>query len=689
MIRFRIFHAVVLLFALTGAERMAIANENTLSTNTTGMIGLNTVPTARMDQAGTMRAGISTLDPHNHAFIGLQVAKPLYVNLRQSMYITSAGQKPDFVYPGMDIKLRLKEEGRYMPEIAFGMDAPLGHQRFSSEYFALSKRWYDFDFTAGIAWGRQGSAGHIKNPLATLSSHFDRERNFGSEDATTPSDWFTGKEIGFFGGVEYFTPIQGLSLKADIGANDYVSEKAQIADFNKPAPWSLGFNYSPKDWVSLGASVIGFDKVMARVSFQGNIFDWGGKSHKDNPAPAGDGMFDKVWGYIQRGMDAPEKINFGKIRTVKQDLRAIIHINDYQPTAMQIGQAAHELLKDAKPNIQTITVIPVGSGLRGQAITLSRRDLEQAFIKNTGSPEELWQDAVFANDKRSITKKTGTHKFKLIPEIGFSIEEETTHLYRTSLIGEQRKEWKHGFVTGSSVRLNIKDNLHRLSKFRDTSDGTIRGNARSFAKNRLNVERTYASWMKTILPDLHFAATAGYLEEMFMGYGGEILYRPFGSPFAIGAEAWNVYKRDPETAMALGVMEGSHFTGHLNLYYDIPDTDITTFIKAGEFIGGDVGLSGGAQMRLENGMKIKGIVTATDDPEKDFFGGDKNVYAGLQVSLPLGDLKFLPQGSEARMKIMPIGRNDAQEIDKPESLYDITEPMSYRHLGRNWQAVQK
>ncbi len=112
-----------------------------------GMTGLNTVPTARMDAPGTARIGVSHLDPHNHAFIGFQIAKPLYINLRQSMMVSSVGEKPDTVYPGMDFKLRLKEEGRYAPELVFGMDSALGHKRFSSEYFALSKRVYDFDFT--------------------------------------------------------------------------------------------------------------------------------------------------------------------------------------------------------------------------------------------------------------------------------------------------------------------------------------------------------------------------------------------------------------------------------------------------------------------------------------------------------------------------------------------------------------
>jgi hypothetical protein len=215
----------------------------------------------------------------------------------------------------------------------------------------------------------------------------------------------------------------------------------------------------------------------------------------------------------------------------------------------------------------------------------------------------------------------------------------------------------------------------------------VRSDASNFAANPVLVDRSYLSWMKTIVPDLHFAATAGYLEEMFAGIGAELLYRPFDSPFAIGIEGWQAHKRTPDTFMALGIEEEGSFTGHLNLFYDIPDTDITAFAKVGKYLGGDYGATAGLQTQFANGMKVKGFVTATDQKDKDVFGESTNIYGGLQLAIPLGDLLFIPQGSEARMKVAPMARDAGQALDKPVSLYDLTEPMSYRHLGRNWQEV--
>ncbi len=669
MFRFLKFHAFVLLCTWACAGNMAYASETTYSTTQTGMIGLNTVPTARMDKEGTVRIGMGTADPYNHGFIGFQIAKPLYINLRQSMLVSSLTKEPQRVYPGMDIKLRIASEGKLSPDIVFGMDSLMGHKRFSSEYFALSKRYYDFDFTGGIAWGRLGSRGHFKNPLANISSHFKRERDYNDEDSAAPSDWFTGEEIGFFGGVEYFTPIKELSLKADFNADAYSGERSSF-DFKRPSPWSFGFSYSPKDWVSIGASMLGTDKIMARLSLQGNLFEWG-KNYKQQPPK-----------------DEIPLVRAEDITIEGSKMTGYLELDARDSSIMQIGRAAKSLAIHADKNIKTITIIPMSDGTKGAAMTFSRRDLEQAELHHRGSPEEIWQDLEFKDHKGLSFSIASPRTLKLVPELSFSPgEEETTHLARASLLVEEQKNWGYGIVTGDSIRVNIADNLSRMAEFKSINSQSIRSDADYFTLNRINMERSYISFLNTPLTDIHFSASGGYLEEMFAGYGAEVLYRPHQSPFSIGLEAWKLYKRDPLTPMAAGIFEDSYKTGFLNFYYEVPDTDITAFAKVGQFIGGDKGVNAGAQMRFSNGMKMRGSFTVSDANEKDVFGKDYNMQAGLELSVPFGRMKYIPKGSEARIKTQPIGRDDGAVLDKPIDLYEVTEPTAYRHLARNWQEV--
>ena len=210
------------------------------SRNLYGSLGLNTTPSARHDPAGFITATISTSDPYVHGSISAQLSDNFNITLRQSAEVSNITDDPDRFYPGIDLRLKLLNEDTYAPAMTLGLNSAFGHKRFASEYLVASKRYKDLDFSAGIAWGRLGSAAHISNPLSILGSHFDKRRDLSSENPNTMKNWFTGEDIGFFGGVEYFLPafknIDGVSLKADWGADRYIIEQQNIDGFDAPDP---------------------------------------------------------------------------------------------------------------------------------------------------------------------------------------------------------------------------------------------------------------------------------------------------------------------------------------------------------------------------------------------------------------------------------------------------------------------
>ncbi len=356
------------------------------STNVMGMLGLNTIPNARFDEAGTMRIGMGTTDPYLHSFIGFQLADPLYVNIRQTSEISGLNDSADRLYPGVDFKLKLLEENNNRPAVAIGINSAFGHKRTASEYLSFSKRFHNFDFTGGVAWGQLGSAGHIKNPLSALSSHFEQRRNYNSEETQYFNDWFTGEDIGFFGGVEYFTPLDGLSLKGEYGANDYVGERS-ITGFNAPAPWSVGLNYQPTEWIDLSASAIGTDKLMARISLQSNAKKWIGRDYKKT----------KNIGVISPRPDN-KKIDFKNhkptiINSIYSDsnkISADIEISNHNNAGVIIGRTARYLSNIAKPNIEIIELNLSNNKLKGPSLKLLRHDIERASLDNISNPEEIW-----------------------------------------------------------------------------------------------------------------------------------------------------------------------------------------------------------------------------------------------------------------------------------------------------------
>lgn len=179
--------------------------------------------------------------------------------------------------------------------------------------------------------------------------------------------------------------------------------------------------------------------------------------------------------------------------------------------------------------------------------------------------------------------------------------------------------------------------------------------------------------------------TGGYLEEMYGGLGGEILYRPFGKRFAFGADAWLARKRDPETFLNTGYTYDGLLTGHINGWYDFPDRDLTLQARFGRYLAEDFGATLSLQKGFENGAKLEGFVTVSNDADFDLFGGTTHAYHGVRLSLPLGSVRYVPSGSELRISAAPFGRDIGQSLDAPIKLYDTTEALSYDHIARYWK----
>ncbi len=641
------------------------------STNVTGALGLITVPNARMEKQGTARIGVGYSDPYTHGFIGFQFTDYLYAGLRQTTEGSGFGNSAENLLPGLDLKVRLMEETKNRPAIVLGFESAIGHTQTGSEYIALSKRYNNFDFTGGIAWGRLGSAGHIKNPLSFIS-HFDQDRNLGANASQNTSDWFTGEQIGFFGGVEYDTRLKDVSVKAEYGADDYTA--AQLtAGFDAPDPWAIGLNYQPWNSIDLGIGVIGGEQVMARLSVQNKLQNWGGR-----PSPQQQSVD------LRSPRPTDRKIKKGPTR---------LGLSAYSPISHQIGRTARLHADKMQPDQEDITIKLHHKGLKGPVVTLIRSDLEKAVLHKAKTPEEIWHDAHIAKNKDGIfsfkreRKKEKSLRLILHNQISLS-QFDTAPLYRTSILTEYDRPLKYGFLVGGRARLNIADNLKRLREVQTLQTSNLRSDEEAFAMQFIAIDQFYSGWLHSINSDTHIALTGGYLEEMFSGYGGEILYRPFDKNYAIGVEAFKAQKRTP--GKAFGVQENLNddlTTAHLNLFYEPPNKDMTFYLKAGRFLAGDYGATAGLQTTFNNGAQLEGFITQTNEEDLTLLGNVSDTFGGIRLRLPIGNAPLIPHGSEIRLDAEPFSRGTGQVLDRPLQLYEVTEPLSARRIQQSWHSL--
>lgn len=664
-----------------------------------GALGLNTTYNARHDKAGTIRAGLSTLDPYLHGMINLQLTPRLQIGLRQSALISDINGPADRLFPGVDLKIKVLDERKYIPALSLGIQSALGHKRMAGEYLAFSKRYEDIDFTTGMAWGRLGTAAHMNNPLGMISSHFDKRRTLDGEAPNSLEDWFTGKDIGFFAGLEYNPPVTGLSLKADWGADRYIVEQNSF-DFDPPDPWALGLNYSPADWMNIGFALIGGEKLMGHLNLQNPL----------SGLPPGKKRAEKtVMRPYRTGLSLPGRMetsaqmeNIQLYGTQKNTAEAwtMLDLKQSQTLPQQIGRAAQHMSNHAGEYIEALHITPAMHGLYGPTIRLMRRDLEQALVRHQGSADEIWRHVEFSDMPPPALAPENlyqTHRiaaghidrFTLTLDNQVSLsEEDSGFLYRTALLLGHRKKLSNRLMAGTEIRLNLHDNLHRLRQFRQTPILPVRSNIDDFTERTLSVDRAYFGYLRTIKPGFHMAVSAGILEEMYSGFGGEVLYRPFGKTLAVGAEAFQLFKRDPDAPLNLG-LNGDHIlSGHLNVWYEFPNTEMNLKLSAGRYLAEDLGSTVSLQKRFSNGLSVEAFLTATNKADPDIFGSTTHLYSGLKFRLPIGNLhKFIPDDSAVTLTAAQLGRDSGQKLDRPLPLYELTEPFSYRHITQNWTSV--
>jgi hypothetical protein len=691
----------------------------------TGATGLVTVPDARFEPAGTLRASVAQANPYWHGTIGVQVAEPLWLGLRQTAWAARPGAEPQGFYPGLDAKIRLMREGGHRPALALGLQGAVGHRRMAGEYLVASKRFHDLDVTLGLGWGRFAGAAVAKNPLRLLGGHFDGPRSTGTDgaDAARAADWFTGPDVGLLAGVAWHTPVPGLTLKADTSGQDWAPEAASslIDPTYKDRPhWSIGADWSPPraPWLNLGAGTLGGTVFAGRVTLATNVARWPVAPYKARPGPKLPHVPVPDFLAFWRGPgDESASLAVKNLGQKGPQARLAVALDPALPGPLQIGRAACTHLTTAPKEVRGVAVVPYVLSFRGPVLHLPRPALDKA-TQGRISPEELWH-ATTIDPTHALRPPPPKEKSRSALSALGGLFGETWHgpghparwritlegqgslsafdhgaPYRTSVVFA-RREHRPGkaMAGGMALRVNLVDNLTSALSGRPVYINPARSNVAAFADKVAVLEDAYTAWTHTFRPGVYGAVTTGYLEEMYMGTGAEVLWRPYASRFALGAEAWWLGKRSPETFLALGVDggNGAVATGHVTLHYDLPEgwwgQDVALALSAGRYLAGDVGATLALRKGFRNGVTLRALATATNGHDIGPYGERLGAYAGLALEIPLGSVPYVPKGSTMRLVGAPLGRNAGQRLRKPLDIYEATRPLSLPRMAAEWGGV--
>jgi Exopolysaccharide biosynthesis protein YbjH len=195
-----------------------------------------------------------------------------------------------------------------------------------------------------------------------------------------------------------------------------------------------------------------------------------------------------------------------------------------------------------------------------------------------------------------------------------------------------------------------------------------------------NLEGTYTF---RLAPDVFVKAKAGYLESMFAGGGGEILWRPEGARWALGADIYQVWQRDFDRLF--GLQNYHQTTGHISLYYDSPWYDLNFELRAGQYLAGDRGFTLQITRRFSTGVEIGAFATKTNVSAAQF--GEGSFDKGLIIRIPLGWVAPIETQSQIAMDLRPVQRDGGQVLAADATLYDETRATSEGELLRQQSGI--
>jgi hypothetical protein len=253
-----------------------------------GSSGVLQTPTARHFNQGDLIVGGSSIWPYNRYFITLQAFPWLqssfrYTIIRNRLSLSYDPSSENYADKSLEMSVRLQEETKDLPQVTVGLRDLGGSGFLGSEYIVASKRYYDFDFSVGMMWGKPAQRLNLPNPFGVFYDGF-KNRKEGEEAGEVTTSFFRGENVSLFGGITYSGLADGLDLKVEFDPNDYADEPLGNS-FKSNFPFNFGADYWLTEYFNVGLSYQRGNRASFRVLMRTNFDTFKGIPKVDDPPP--------------------------------------------------------------------------------------------------------------------------------------------------------------------------------------------------------------------------------------------------------------------------------------------------------------------------------------------------------------------------------------------------------------------
>ncbi|WP_339772572.1 YjbH domain-containing protein [uncultured Paraglaciecola sp.] len=657
-----------------------------------GGTGLIQTPTSRMLAEGDLRLNYTDNDEYRFWSATLQLFPWMqttvrYTDVRTRLYSPFPGFSGDQTLKdkGIDVKFRLLEESYYLPELSVGFRDFGGTGFFESEFIGLSKQAGNFNFHVNMGWGYLGTTGNVSNPFCEASdSYCDRPGGFTGNGGKIDYQRFFKGPASLFGGIEYQTPWEPLRLKLEYEGNNYINDRA--GSLTQDSKWNFGANYSWNDFdFSLNyqrGNTIGFG-----VSYNFNLHTLSQIKVDKPPRPLSN-----------------DKNEFGvtdiNSQRLTQDLYyqagfalSTSHIKDNevtifgQQTSYRYEDEATErvgriLASELPESVDTYRIVNTAGSVPMVETVVDAQEFKRQARYETLEPnlaesykrEDISQDSLdHYNPKNTSGFFTGIEAF-WIQTFG---NPEEFYLYQAGVMVNGGYSFDGKTSVAGTIKANLLQNFDKFNFTTDRAPSTlprVRTNIREYVSGSdITMENLYLHWNDRIAENLYAQVYGGYLETMYGGVGGELLYRPVDSNLAFGFDINYVQQRSWDND--LDFFDYKVLTGHANVFWQpefLPDTLLT--VKVGQYLAKDKGVTIDFAKRFDSGIVVGAYAAITNVSSEEY--GEGSFTKGFYLSIPFDLFSLKPAKGSGKIPWIPISRDGGQALNRPIELFGTTNERS-------------
>lgn len=682
---YRLALLVPALLAGLGYSSTSIADRYRTTQHAFGGVGLLQTPSARMAPEGAFSFNANRTSPYSRYSVSFQPLPWLegtirYIAITNREYaVSDTGQSNKD--KAVDAKFRLWQESYLVPNIALGVRDIGGTGLFSSEYVVANKRFLDLDVSLGLAWGYIGNRGDFGNPLSVLGDGFDTRPGRG---ATTGGDfnqdnYFRGQP-SLFGGFEYQTPWDRLRLKLEYEGNDYQSEP-QNNDQVQDSPINLGAVFAATQGIDLHAAWERGNTAMFGITFHTNLKTGNQTPKVLDPAPearvppTGVASRDIDWQAVSQRLRSNAGLDVQEIAVHGDELIITAEQTTYRSTAKGLGRASRIL--DNAAGAGTFDWYTLRHAARG--LTTSETSLRAERLRDLDA-NRIDAEAM----RRSVVTTTpsiiDTDPLYVAPadrfDAGLSLGynqniggPDAFVLYQLLARADaeyrfDRSKWLH-----ASVGFNLLNNFDKFRYDAPSDLPRVRTDIRQYlTTSDVVLENFQYTQVAQFDPDVYAMGYVGLLESMFGGVGGEIMLRPHGAKWAVGADLNWVRQRGYRQDFSF--RDYSVVTGHVTGYLQTGYHNVLAKGSVGRYLAGDLGATLDLSRRFDNGVTVGAWVTRTDVPAEQF--GEGSFDKGVYFTLPFDAFFARSSRNSGTIVWNPLTRDGGARLARYYGLYELT-----------------